>query len=160
MQTGEILRFEGPLGTFFFRRSSPRPALLMAGGTGFAPLKSMIEELIDAGDPRPIELFWGARCSADLYAADLIEQWLRSHQRLSYVPVLTEPDADWTGDTGLVHEAVLRRHRDLSGYDVYMSGPPAMIRAARGAFLSAGLPEERLFYDSFDFAPDVPPDSR
>ncbi|WP_376696249.1 CDP-6-deoxy-delta-3,4-glucoseen reductase [Wenzhouxiangella sp. EGI_FJ10305] len=159
MKLKEILRFEGPLGTFFFRRNSDRPAVLAGGGTGFAPLKAMIEELIHAGDERPLELFWGTRTANDLYATELIQRWQKEHPALNFVPVVSEPGTNWTGETGFVHEAVLRHHSDLSGWDVYMSGPPAMIHAARPAFLDAGVPEDRLFYDSFDFAPDVPPAS-
>lgn len=157
MQPKDILRFEGPLGTFFFRRSSERPAVLVGGGTGFAPLKAMVEELIHADDERPLELFWGTRTAEDLYAVELIRNWQEQHPALNFVPVIGEPEPDWQGETGFVHEAVLRRHPDLSGWDVYMSGPPAMIHAARPAFIAAGVPENRLFYDSFDFAPDVPP---
>lgn len=156
MQLKEILRLEGPLGTFFVRRDSERPIIMMGGGTGFAPLKSMIEELIEAGDPRPIELFWGVKQESDLYARKLIGQWAERIENFTFVPVLAEPDADWTGNTGFVHEAVLEAHSDLSPFDVYMSGPPAMVHTARNAFLAAGVGEEQLFYDSFDFAPDVP----
>ena len=156
MQIKEILRFEGPLGTFFIRRGSRRPIVLMGGGTGFAPLKSMVEELIEAGDTRPAQLFWGARCESELYARGLIEEWLEQHPNLRFTPVLTEPDSNWAGARGLVHEAVVQTVADLAGHDVYMSGPPAMVSAGRSAFLAAGVPENRLFYDSFDFAPDVP----
>lgn len=157
MQLKEILRFEGPLGTFFIRRSSNRPIVMMGGGTGFAPLKAMVEELIDSGDNRAVELFWGAATEKDLYAHELIEQLQAEGANLNFVPVLAEPGPDWTGETGYVHKAVLHHHPDLSPFDVYMSGPPAMIHAARHDFLDAGVPEDRLFYDSFDFAPDVPP---
>ena len=157
MRLKEILRIEGPLGTFFIRRSSDRPIIMVGGGTGFAPLKAMIEELIDSGDHRPVELFWGVATEKDLYARELIEHWQAKEASLDFVPVLAEPGADWNGDTGYVHQAVLRRHPDLSPFDVYMSGPPAMIHAARHGFVDAGVPEDRLFYDSFDFAPDVPP---
>ncbi len=157
MQVKEILRIEGPLGTFFIRRSSDRPIVMMGGGTGFAPLKSMIEELIDSGDDRPVELFWGAATEKDLYAHDLIKQWQAEGANLNFVPVLAEPGPDWTGETGYVHKAVIDRHPDLSAFDIYMSGPPAMIHAARHDFLDGGVPEDRLFYDSFDFGPDVPP---
>ncbi len=157
MQRGEILRLEGPLGTFFIRRSSDRPIIMMGGGTGFAPLKAMIEELIETGDDRPVTLFWGARTEADLYARQLIGEWEDNLEQFRFVPVLNDPGPDWTGARGYVHESVLAAHPDLSPFDVYMSGPPAMVHSARTAFLGAGVPEERLFFDSFDFAPDVPP---
>lgn len=157
MREREILRCEGPLGTFFVRTDSDRPMLMVAGGTGFAPLKGMIEDLIHAGDTRPLTLYRGVRAQADLYAQDLIGQWKHDHPAFDYIPVLSEPDKDWAGRTGLVHEAVLADHPDPGGFDVYMSGPPAMIHVARPAFLEAGVPEDRLFYDSFDFGPDVPP---
>ncbi|MFW5815329.1 MAG: CDP-6-deoxy-delta-3,4-glucoseen reductase [Wenzhouxiangella sp.] len=156
MKPKDILRFEGPLGTFFIRRSSDRPLVLMGGGTGFAPLKSMIEELLEAGDERPVQLFWGVRTEPDLYASGLIQSWIDQHPDLRFVPVLAEPGDGWSGERGLVHEAVLRQVARLADHDVYMSGPPAMVSAGREAFLSAGVPEDRLFYDSFDFAPDVP----
>ncbi len=156
MKPKDILRFEGPLGTFFIRRSSDRPLVLMGGGTGFAPLKSMIEELIEAGDPRAVHLFWGVSSEPDLYAQALIGSWIEQHPRLKFTPVLAEPGEEWTGARGFVHETVLSEVVDLAGHDVYMSGPPAMVNAGRNAFLQAGLGEDRLFYDSFDFAPDVP----
>lgn len=158
MKPKDILRFEGPLGTFFIRRSSNRPLILMGGGTGFAPLKSMIEELIEAADPRPVQLFWGVRTESDLYARELIQTWIDRHIDLRFVPVLAEPPPGWGGECGRVHEAVVRKITDLGQHDVYMSGPPAMVSAGRAAFLGAGVPEDRLFYDSFDFAPDVPID--
>ncbi len=156
MKLKEILRIEGPLGTFFVRRDSTRPIIMMGGGTGFAPLKSMIEELIESGDERPIELYWGVRRESDLYARELISEWEKS-DRFRFTPVLVEPDENWMGERGYVHEAVLRAHPNLASYDVYMSGPPAMVHIARTLFLEAGVAEEHLFYDSFDFAPDVPP---
>ena len=156
MQPKEILRFEGPLGTFFIRRGSRRPIVLMGGGTGFAPLKSMLEELIEAGDTRPVHLFWGVRAEGDLYARELIQAWSERHPNLQFTPVLGEPDPAWSGERGFVHEAVMRHVPDLAAHDVYMSGPPAMVSAGRQVFLAAGVPEDRLFYDSFDFAPDVP----
>jgi CDP-4-dehydro-6-deoxyglucose reductase, E3 len=156
MQLKDILRIEGPLGTFFVRRDAERPIIMMGGGTGFAPLKSMIEELIEAGDPRPIQLFWGVRKASDLYASDLIKSWIDQLKDFEFIPVLAEPGSSWKGQHGYVHDAVLNAHPKLSPYDVYMSGPPAMVHTARNAFLAAGVSEEHLFYDSFDFAPDVP----
>lgn len=150
-----VLRLEGPLGTFFVRKDSKRPTLMMAGGTGFAPLKAMVEDLLAAGLDRPLHLYWGARRREDLYMADLPERWAEEHERIHFTPVLSEPGRDWRGRTGFVHEALLADHPDLSDCDVYMSGPPAMIDAARHAFTERhGLPEERLFYDSFEFSPD------
>ena len=156
MATREILRIEGPLGTFFIRRSSDRALVLMGGGTGFAPLKSMIEELIESGDPRSVHLFWGVQTERDLYARQQIEGWMDHHPALRFTPVLIDADAQWQGERGFVHEAVVRQVDNLAEHDVYMSGPPAMVKAGRDAFLQAGVSEDRLFYDSFDFAPDVP----
>ncbi|MEM7054036.1 MAG: CDP-6-deoxy-delta-3,4-glucoseen reductase [Pseudomonadota bacterium] len=157
MKPGEILRLEGPLGMFFVRLNSPRPILMMGGGTGFAPLKAMIEDLIHAGDDRPITLYWGVRTEADLYANELIEGFAEQHPNFHYAPVLSEPANDWTGATGFVHEVLLNEHAELSAFEIYMSGPPAMVHSARKAFLATGITEDHLHYDSFDFAPDVPP---
>lgn len=165
MAEKEILRLEGPLGTFFVRRSSTRPMILMGGGTGFAPLKAMIEEMVhdvknhtgdDEPPPRQITLYWGVAKESDVYANALINEWAHALPGFQFVPVLMAPSDAWSGKVGFVHEQVVQDHPDLSGFDVYMSGPPAMIHAARAAFLEANLPEDRLFYDSFDFAPDVP----
>ncbi|MCA1780397.1 MAG: CDP-6-deoxy-delta-3,4-glucoseen reductase [Xanthomonadaceae bacterium] len=157
MHAGEILRLEGPLGTFFIRLNSPRPILMMGGGTGFAPLKAMIEDLIHAGDARPIRLYWGVRREPDLYARELIDEFAHHHADFSFVPVLSEPSPGWRGRTGLVHLALLEDYPDLSSFEIYMSGPPAMVNVARKTFLAAGGSESHLHYDSFDFAPDVPP---
>ena len=154
-----ILRLEGPLGTFFVSHDEPdRPRIFMAGGTGFAPLKAMVEDLEHAGDNQPIHLFWGARARKDLYINELPRQWAQHKPQFEYTTVLSHPEAtdQWTGFTGFVHQAVLDEYPNLRQHDVYMSGPPAMIDAARHAFLDAGLPEERLFYDAFEFGPDVP----
>src|SRR6056297_3199696 len=157
MQPGEILRLEGPLGMFFVRLNSPRPILMMGGGTGFAPLKAMIEDLLHAGDDRPITLYWGVRTEKDLYAKALIDEFADRHPDFRFVPVLSEPEPDWTGRTGFVHSALLEDYSNLSAFEIYMSGPPAMVHAARKEFLAHGGTEQHLHYDSFDFAPDVPP---
>ena len=149
-----LLRLEGPLGTFFLREDSPRPILLMAGGTGFAPLKAMLEHAFETGLARPMHLFWGVRALRDLYMDTLPREWAAEHDHFRYTPALSEPlpDDAWAGETGYVHEALLRAYPDLSGHDVYMAGPPPMIQAARAAFTAAGLPEDQIFYDSFDYA--------
>jgi len=155
----DILRFEGPLGNFFVRNDEPhRPLIMMGGGTGFAPLKSMIENLLESGDRREIHLFWGARTPGGLYLDELPATWAREHGHIHYRRALSEkgggPDLDYF--QGLVHDAVLDEHPDLSGFDVYMSGPPAMIDAAKASFLRHGLLIDRLYYDSFEFGLDVP----
>lgn len=157
MQVGDSLRIEGPLGTFVAREDSERPALLMAGGTGFAPVKALVEHFLAVKTQRPIEIYWGARCVADLYLRELAEGWTTQAPRLRFHAVISDPaEAARAGlRAGLVHEALLHDHPRLGDYDVYMSGPPAMIDAGRHLFVEAGLPPERLYYDSFEYAPDV-----
>lgn len=157
MREKALLRFEGPHGTFFLREDSDKPIILMAGGTGFAPIKSIVEHALAAGIERPMHLFWGVRAARDLYRDELARDWARDHDHIQYTPVLSEPreEDDWQGETGFVHEAVLRAHPDLSGHQVYMCGPPPMIEAGREAFRAAGLPRDELFFDSFDYASDA-----
>ncbi len=155
MREKALVRLQGPLGTFYLRENSERPVILIGGGTGFAPLKAMLEHAFHADMKRPVHLYWGVRQRRDFYLEDVPAQWVREHANVTYTPVLSEPDANWRGRTGWVHEAVIADHADLAAHDVYMAGPPPMIMAAKTAFLAAGLPYDRLFYDSFDFAPEV-----
>ena len=157
LKEGDTLRIEGPLGTFVPREDSERPMVFMAGGTGFAPVKAILEHFLALGTRRPISVYWGARNAADLYLHGLAEQWAAVAPNLHFHAVLSDPEQARIAGmrAGLVHEAVLEDHPDLSGYDVYMSGPPAMIDAGHHLFLDAGLPESRLYYDSFEYAPDV-----
>lgn len=159
MRSGTLLRIEGPLGQFWFHNESPRPPLLVGGGTGYAPLRAMLRQLVAAGDRRPVTLYWGARGVPDLYEHAWLTDLQRQRPGFSYRPVLSEPPADgaapWPGRRGLVHEAVLAEMPNLAGFDVYASGPPAMIEAIREAFPRHGLPREQLFFDSFDYAPDT-----
>jgi CDP-4-dehydro-6-deoxyglucose reductase len=155
----DILRLEGPLGNFFVRNDEPqRPIIMMGGGTGFAPLKSMIENLIEHGDRREIHLYWGARTATELYLDELPEKWSREFGHIHYSKAVSEPGETVEGACfeGFVHQAVLCDHADLSGFDVYMSGPPAMIETAKREFGEHGVREDRLFYDSFEFGLDVP----
>lgn len=151
-----ILRFEGPLGAFYLREHetvpSARPIVMVAGGTGIAPIHAMLESLTQTGTTRPVHLFWGVRARRDLYLHEHLSQWAREHAWLQYSPVLSEPDEGWNGATGFVHEAVLRSHPDLSGFEAYLSGPPVMVRAGKERFTAAGLDADHLFYDSFDYA--------
>ena len=153
----DILRLEGPLGIFFIRHDEPsRPMILMGGGTGFAPLKSMIEDLLSLEDKRSIHLFWGAGTQQDLYQYSLAEQWAELHPNIQFTAALTDAKGSDSAYRGFVHEAVLDAFPDLSTFDVYMSGPPAMIEVAKSAFLQKGLPERGLYYDSFEYGLDVP----
>lgn len=149
MKEKEILRFQGPLGSFFLDEASKKPIILLAGGTGFAPIKSIVEHAIHAGSTRPMTIYWGARDPAGLYLNQLPLQWAAAHAHIRYVPVLS--DAEWEGRRGLVHRAVLEDHADLSGFQVYACGAPAMIDAARADFAAAGLPADEFFADSFTF---------
>ena len=158
MRPGTLLRIEGPLGQFWFRGDSTRPAIMAGGGTGYAPLRAMLRQLFAAGDRRPLTLYWGGRTLADLYEHRWLGQMATVRPGFSYRPVLSEPGGAEAGAairTGLVHEAVLADHGDLSRFDVYASGPPAMIEAIRTSFPAHGLPREQLFFDSFDYAPDT-----
>lgn len=156
MREKAILRFEGPLGSFFLREESMRPIVMMGGGTGFAPLKGMLEHAFHVGITRPIHLYWGVRARQDLYMHERVEAWVEQHNNFRYTPVLSVPlpSDDWSGQTGWVHEAVAADYPDLSGHEVYMSGPPAMIQISKEVFAAQGLPDEHLYYDSFDYAAD------
>lgn len=156
MKERDILRFEGPRGSFFLREESPKPIILLAGGTGFAPIKSIIEHAIHNKIGRPMSLYWGARDRAGLYLPGLPLRWLIEHPHFTYLPVLSEPAAGdaWTGRVGLVHQAVLDDCADLSGHQVYACGAPAMIDAARRDFVARGLPADEFFADAFTFSSD------
>ena len=155
MQERTILRIQAPLGTFVLDEDSDRPMIFMGGGTGFAPLKGQIEQAFEAGIDRPMHLYWGVRGERDLYLRELPEQWALEHDNFRFVPVLSEPDGDWAGRTGWVHEAVIEDFPDLSGHDLYMAGPPPMVNAGRAAFIAAGMPEGHMHFDSFDYAEDT-----
>jgi CDP-4-dehydro-6-deoxyglucose reductase len=155
----DILRLEAPLGTFFVRNDkTERPMIMMGGGTGFAPLKSMIEDLLSHNDKRPLHLFWGVRNRAELYMHEQARQWAEENDHIQYSIALSEVHDEDPADcfNGFVHQAVLEQYEDLSNFDIYMSGPPAMIDAGRSAFLENGAQSRRLFFDSFEFGLDVP----
>ncbi len=158
MKERAILRFEGPLGTFYLREDSDKPMIFVAGGTGFAPIKAMLEHLFHNEVDRPIVLYWGARALKDLYMPELPGRWQREHPNFSFIPVLSEPSPGeaWSGRTGFVHQAVLDDFRDLSGYQVYACGAPAMTDLARETFVEQrGLPEDEFYCDAF--TPSVDP---
>jgi CDP-4-dehydro-6-deoxyglucose reductase len=155
MQEKDIVRIEGPFGSFYLREESSRPIVCIAGGTGFAPIKSVIEHAFRENIKRPIYLYWGARTQSDLYLDELVQTW-RERDNFYYIPVLSQPrpEDDWQGRSGLVHQAVLTDFSDLSAYDVYISGSPVMVNAARQEFILKKLPKEQFYSDSFDFAND------
>ena len=151
MKDKEILRFEGPLGTFFLREDSNKPIILLASGTGFAPIKAIVEHEIHKGIKRPTTLYWGGRVRADLYMNELAEKWQRE-DGIGYVPVLSEArlEDNWRGRTGFVHRAVMEDFPDLSGHQVYACGAPVMVEAAHQDFTTrCKLSDEEFFSDSF-----------
>jgi CDP-4-dehydro-6-deoxyglucose reductase len=154
MQEKAMLRIKGPLGTFFLREDTDRPAILIGGGTGFAPLKGILEHAFHTGLKKPLHLFWGARAKRDLYLDELPVRWLLDHTNFSYTPVLSEPvpGDNWTGASGFVSDTVVRAYPDLSGRDIYMSGPPVMVEAGHKLFMKYGLDESRFFSDAFEYA--------
>jgi len=150
LQKGDKLNVEIPFGEFYLRTGTDRPIVCLATGTGFAPIKSIVEDLFVRGNTRPVRLYWGGRRRQDLYLANLAEKWTGRAPWLIFIPVLSEPDADWRGATGLVHEAVLRDVPDMSGWQVYACGNPAMIRGAERDFHARGaLPDGQFFADPF-----------
>lgn len=154
MKERDLLRFHGPLGVFFLRSDSDRPVIFMAGGTGLAPIKAILEQAFAQELRRPMHVFWGVRARRDLYLSDLVESWRDTYEHLHFTPVLSDPQSmdRWTGRTGWVHAAVLQDYRNLSCYEVYASGPPPMIIAARGSFFERGLCAEHFYFDSFEFS--------
>lgn len=150
----DILRFEGPLGSFRLLADG-RDIVLLAGGTGFAPVKAILEAAWQATETRPIRLYWGARNASGLYLDELARGWAASRAGFEYVPVLSEPDATWQGRTGLVHEALMADLPDMSGATVYACGAPAMIAAARKDLtMHCRLPETCFLADAFTFSSD------
>jgi CDP-4-dehydro-6-deoxyglucose reductase len=156
MRERDILRFEGPFGIFFLREDSDKPIILLASGTGFAPIKAMVEHALHKQLGRPMTLYWGCRARADLYLNELAQRWQREHG-IRYIPVLSDaqPGDHWTGRTGLVHHAVMEDFPDLSGFQVYACGAPVMVEAAHRDFTTqCRLPEDELYSDSF--TPSMP----
>ena len=153
----EILRIEGPLGTFFLREDSDKPMVFVASGTGFSPIKAIMEHIIAEGITRPVTLYWGGRRPQDLYMNELVEQWAKDLPFFNYVPVVSDALAEdnWQGRTGFVHQAVLDDFEDLSGYQVYACGSTIVVDSARKSFSTQrGLPEDEFFADAFTSAKD------
>jgi len=151
MKEKDILRVEGPYGSFFLREDSDKPMVLLASGTGFAPIKALMEHMQHKGITRPATLYWGGRRPSDLYMNDWVAGQLAQMPNLRYVPVVSNatPEDAWTGRTGFVHQAVLQDHPDLSGFQVYACGAPIVVDSAQRDYGAAGLPAEEFFADSF-----------
>ena len=162
MKDRDILRMEGPYGSFFLREDSAKPIVLLASGTGFAPIKAIIEHMRDKAIERPAVLYWGCRSRADLYQHEWAEQAAAASPELRYVPVLSEPKPDdqWHGRTGFVHRAVMADLPDLSGHQIFACGAPVMVESAKRDFVAAcALPEGEFYADAFTSEADKHGDS-
>jgi len=154
----DILRFEGPLGSFFLREDSKKPIIFVAAGTGFAPIKSIVEQMQLKKIQRPIHLYWGGRRPRDLYLDALCQTWEKDIPEFTYTPVISDalPEDQWTGRTGFVHQAVITDYQNMADLQVYACGAPVMVNAARQDFSSqCHLPEEEFYADSFTSAADL-----
>ncbi|NVM76534.1 CDP-4-dehydro-6-deoxyglucose reductase [Duganella sp. SG902] len=158
MKERDILRFEGPMGTFFVREDSDKPMVLLASGTGFAPIKAIVEHLRAQGSTRQMTLYWGGRRPQDLYMDALCREWASQLPNFKYVPVLSNllPEDHWAGRTGFVHQAVMADLPDLSGHQVYACGAPIMVESAKKDFVAqCGLPEDEFYADAFTTEADL-----
>jgi CDP-4-dehydro-6-deoxyglucose reductase len=150
MKVRDILRIKGPLGSFYLHEESPKPIIFVASGTGFAPVKSIIEHALHTGFKREMHLYWGVRKQSDLYMLDKVKEW--EAQGIKFTPVVS--DEPWKGRTGFVHQAVLDDFKDLSGYAVYACGAPVVVETAHREFTTLrGLPNEAFYSDVFSFVP-------
>lgn len=158
MKERDILRFEGPFGTFFLREESDKPIVLLASGTGFAPVKALVEHLMHLQSPRPVCLYWGGRRPQDMYMDELCRAWETTLPDFRYVPVVSDalPEDNWQGRTGFVHAAVMQDIPNLSGYQVYACGAPVVVEAARRDYVAqCGLPAEEFYADAFTTEADL-----
>lgn len=158
MKEREILRLEGPFGSFFLREDSDKPIVFLASGTGFAPVKAIVEHMIFKNIQRPAVLYWGGRRPQDLYMSELVQSWTKALPNFRYVPVASDalPEDGWQGRTGFVHQAVMQDIPDLSGHQVYACGAPVMVDSARRDFSAqCGLPADEFYADSFTSQADV-----
>jgi CDP-4-dehydro-6-deoxyglucose reductase len=152
MKEKDILRFEGPLGTFFLREDSDKPIIFVASGTGFAPIKSILEHCFFNNVRRQMVLYWGGKRPSDLYLNELACGWQRQHANFTYIPVISDAlrEDEWHGRSGFVHHAVMQDFPDLSGYQVYACGAPVVVEAAHKDFTTqCALPDDEFFSDAF-----------
>jgi CDP-4-dehydro-6-deoxyglucose reductase len=151
MKEKEIQRIEAPFGSFYLREDSDKPMVLLASGTGFAPIKALLEQMQHKNIQRPARLYWGGRRPSDIYMSDWVTAQLALMPNLQFIPVVSDalPADHWTGRTGFVHAAVLQDIADLSGYQVYACGAPVVIESAQRDYAAHGLPAGEFFADSF-----------
>lgn len=151
LEEKSLLQLEGPKGDFFFREDSKKPVILMAGGTGFAPVKSIVEHAIATKLSREMYIYWGVRDESDMYM-DLPQQWISEYDNIHFVPVLSQANEKWQGRKGFVHQSILKDFEDLTGYEVYACGPPEMVKSAVKSFVEQGMIQDNFFSDAFVFA--------
>jgi CDP-4-dehydro-6-deoxyglucose reductase len=153
-----ILRLEGPFGSFYMREDSNKPIIFVAGGTGFAPIKGLIEHMFHQNSARQMVLYWGVKTREDLYMPALPEAWASMHPNFTFIPVLSASAASdaWQGRTGFVHQAVLDDFAELSAHEVYCCGAPVMVDTASATFKERGLPADAFFADVFSYALQAP----
>jgi CDP-4-dehydro-6-deoxyglucose reductase len=152
MKEKEILRIEGPYGSFYLREDSDKPIILLASGTGFAPIKALIEHLQHLNSPRSVTLYWGGRRPQDLYLDTWVQEQCKVMPALRYVPVISDslPEDQWNGRSGFVHRAVLEDFPDLAAFEVYACGAPIVVDSARSDFTTfSHLPQDAFFADAF-----------
>ncbi|KOR31320.1 hypothetical protein TI04_01490 [Achromatium sp. WMS2] len=150
IKIGNSLQVRAPLGKFNLKPSE-RPLLFVAGGTGFSPIKGLIEQALQDNTERQIYLYWGVRSQPDLYMPDLPQRWSREYPNLKFIPVLSQPNSEWTGRSGFVHQAVITDHPQPIQFDAYLAGPPVMVNAAQHALTQGGLDPAHIFSDAFEF---------
>ena len=146
-----ILQIEGPKGSFYFKEDSINPAILVAGGTGFAPIKSIVEHMLETENDRELFIYWGVRDEPDIYMS-LPEEWAVKYNNIHFVSVLSEPNEHWKGRVGFVHDSVLEDFEDLIDYEVYACGPPVMVEAVASNFAKKGMNKDNFYSDAFEFA--------
>lgn len=153
LQEKAIMRIEAPFGSFHLKETSNKPIIFAATGTGFAPIKGIIEHMLYHDNQRPMTLYWGGRQLKDLYMHELCKRWAEHVPTFKYIPVLSKPEPDWKGRTGYVQQAITEDINDLSGHEAYVCGLPNMVDDAQKQFIAHGLEEEAFFSDAFTFAP-------
>lgn len=157
MPENSSLQMQGPLGSFYLREDRHRPIIMMGGGTGFGPLKAMMEHIEHVGFDQPIYMFMGVRALRDLYMNDMANSWTKNNSNFTFIPVLSDPmdDDNWQGKTGFVHQAVADMFPEMSAFDIYISGPPPMVNAAVDLFVQQNASKDNMFSDAFEYSADA-----